>query len=119
MGPLSCLIATQRLKRQTFFTKGFTNPESWEHAYTLIGMVDGKTVRRILGVKGGVSTSRGASERRESKSPPDKQSKGGYQTQKTTGKAVPTNKTTISRMPIVASRRPLLPAGVHVLLAAI
>ena len=29
-------------------TKAFTNPEQWEHAYTLIGVLDGDTVRRIL-----------------------------------------------------------------------
>ena len=29
------------------FTKAFTNPESWEHAYTLIGMVDDHALRKL------------------------------------------------------------------------
>ena len=41
------------------FTKAFTDPEAWERAVALIGMIDGPTSRRLL-KQGGAGTSRAA-----------------------------------------------------------
>ena len=41
------------------FTKAFTDPEAWERAVALIGMIDGPTSRRLL-KQGGAGTARAA-----------------------------------------------------------
>ena len=65
------------------FTKGFVNPESWEHAVALIGMIDGATLNKICRSCPAVSSQGGALDTSPSGVVSGNPSKGGASTQRT------------------------------------